>query len=393
MFSEYLTIPAEELNLRIKNLQIKLEQKGIDYAIILQNTDIIYFTGILLQGIVVIPSNKEATFLVRKNIQLAKATSKLKNITLVKSIKDIADFVKSNSVIGFELDVVPYSNIEYYKNLLSPTSIIDISEDIKNIRSIKSNIEIDYIKRASSQLYTLFDNLKNYIQPGLKEVDIFIKAEEILQKNGHQGFMRMRGFNQEMFFGHIISGKESLQNTYLDAPTSGKGLYPSFPQGSSTRVLQNNDILSVDLVGCFNGYHSDETRPFSLGKIDKDFEKGFKCMLQIHNEVVNFIKPGILPEEAYFKALDTAKKLGVEDSFMGSQHKVKFIGHGIGLEVDEPPFLAAGFKKPFAESMVFAVEPKIFIQNKGVIGIENTFIVTKNGCEKLTLSPDEIIAV
>ena len=151
--------------------------------------------------------------------------------------------------------------------------------------------------------------------------------------------------------------------------------------------------MSIDIVGCYNGYHADQTRIFAIGNPDKDFYESFKKAVEIQNSVVEYIKPGLSWESAYFCGLKTAERLRVKDIFMGLKSKAKFIGHGIGVEVDEFPFIAPGFKNEFEPGMIFAIEPKIFIPNKGMIGIENTYLLTENNCEKLTTVEDKIIEV
>ncbi len=389
MYNKDLIIQKNEIDRRIKLLQDQLINQNIDYAFIIQNADIFYFTGFVSASILLI-SQKDTILFCRKDIDNVKNFSNLSNIVKINSFKDIGDYIESDKIQGFELDVVPYSMINYFKKILNPSKLVDISSLIRDVRAIKSDVEIRYIKKAANLLNILCREIVNYIKPGITEVEIFAKAQEILIKNGHQGYTRMRGFNQEMFYGHLLSGEEGIISGYLDAPTCGSGIYPAFPQGSSNRVIKQGDLVSVDLVGAYNGYHADQTRPFSCGKIDGIYYDNFQKALEIQDEVVSMIKPGIAWEDAYYKGIKIAKKLKIDEYFMGYFSKVKFIGHGIGVEVDEYPFLSPNFKKEFLPNMVFAIEPKIFLPKYGVIGIENTYLITENGCEKITISPDKI---
>ncbi len=393
IFNEELLINKEEIRERIDNLRKELNKLNIDYAVIIQNADIFYFTGIVQQGIVIISQEQEPVFLVKKNIEIARKFSRFPLILPISSFKDISKFINPNSIIGFETDVLPYKNVLYYSNIIKAKKIVDISTAIRNVRAVKSAKEITFIEKASTQLARLIETLPEFITPGITEREVFTQAVSILMSQSHQGYCRMRGFNQEMFYGHILSGKKGLIESYLDAPTNGSGIYPAFPQGSNGNILEKGTLLSVDLVGCFNGYHSDQTRAFALGKIKKEIEDNFKRVLEIEHETVNIIKPGVLWEKAYEKAIETARNLKVADFFMGSEHKVKFVGHGIGVEVDEFPFIAQGFKNEFKENMVFAIEPKLFLKDIGIVGIENTFRIGKNSCEKLTKVENKIFLV
>ena len=386
MYKKELILPENEINYRIKKLQKLMDFNEIDYCLILQNADIYYFSGIIEQGFILIPKNNDPIYFVRRNVELAKKYSPF-TIEKLKSNKQLLQYIDDNSIIGMELDVVPFQIVKSYEKLFEKIDgkIIECSNLIKKIRQIKSEIEINFIRKAGLIIKNIFMELKDYISPGKTEYELFCFAQNIAMKNFHQGFMRMRGFNQEMFFGHILSGESGITFGYPNAPTSGFGIYPSFPQGSGLRKIKNGELVSVDLVGCYNGYHCDQTRPFGVGIIKRGYHENFQKVKEIIEFLEDFIKPGILWEEAYFKAIELAKKLGVEENFMGyKDDKVKFIGHGVGIEVDEPPFLAPNFKKEFKENMVMAIEPKLFFPKLGVIGIENTYVVTKDGLERLT---------
>ncbi len=393
---EYLSdtiIPKHEIFRRINLFKDKLLQESIDYALIVSNPSLLYFTGIIQQGFLLINQDSSPIYFVKKDFDLAKKFSNIENIVQLNSIKEIAAHIEPNRKIGFELDILPYNNVKFYDKLFHPENISDITPLIRQTKSIKSDIEIEFIKKAANQLKIMCKKIKPFIKSGVKEYEVFGKIQDILISEGHQGYTRMHGFNQEMFYGHILSGENSLMSGYLDAPSNGLGLYPGFPQGSSDSILKENSIVSVDIVGCYNGYHADQTRAFAIGNPDKDFFDNFKKAVEIQNNVVEYIKPGLTWESAYFKGLDVAEKLKVKDIFMGLTSKAKFIGHGIGVEVDEFPFIAPGFKNKFESGMTFAIEPKIFIPDKGMIGIENTYLLTENGCEKLTTVEDKIIKV
>ena len=392
-YSSDTVIPKHEIRRRLNSLRKKLSENNIDYALLVSNPSLFYFTGIIQQGFLLISQEFPPIYFVKKDFHLANKFSPIENIVKLNSIKEIASYIKRDKTIGFELDILPYDNVKFYERIFSPGNISDISTLIRQTKSIKSDIEIEFIKKAANQLKIMCEKIKPFIKPGLKEYEVFGKIQEILICAGHQGYTRMHGFNQEMFYGHVLSGENSLMSGYLDAPSNGLGLYPGFPQGSSDLMLKDNSTVSIDIVGCYNGYHADQTRAFAIGNPDKDFFDNFKKAVEIQNSVVEYIKPGLTWESAYFKGLDVAEKLKVKDIFMGLKSKAKFIGHGVGVELDEFPFIAPGFKNKFESGMTFAVEPKIFIPDKGMIGIENTYLLTENGCEKLTTVEDKIIEV
>jgi Xaa-Pro aminopeptidase len=165
-------------------------------------------------------------------------------------------------------------------------------------------------------------------------------------------------------------------------------------QGSSFRPIRRHEPILLDYVFAYNGYLSDHARIFALGRLPQDLETAHTAMLQLQNTVKTTALPGTRSGDLYTLALDLATASGYGDHFMGvGEQRIRFVGHGIGLELDEFPFLAQGQTLPLEEGMVIALEPKLIFPERGVVGIENTHVVTKNGLEQLTQFPDEIFMI
>jgi Xaa-Pro aminopeptidase len=197
----------------------------------------------------------------------------------------------------------------------------------------------------------------------------------------------MRGFNQEMFYGHVMAGPTAAVVSHFDTPTGGLGLAPALAQGPSSRVIGRGEPVVVDLIGNESGYLSDVTRVFSLGHPDATFEAAFEASLAVEKAVVEAARPGVAASHLYQVAVDAASETQFGKHFMGDSYKVGFVGHGMGLEVDEYPFLARGADLALSEGMVFALEPKFIFAGRGVVGVEDTYLVTSEGLERLTPSP------
>lgn len=155
--------------------------------------------------------------------------------------------------------------------------------------------------------------------------------------------------------------------------------------GSRDRKLRKGDLVFID-VGCeVEGYNTDKTTTYMFGSSLPQFaiDAHDKCVA-IQNEAASMLKPGAIPSEIYTTIMN---KLDSEflKNFMGfGNRKVKFLGHGVGLLIDESPVIAKGFDELLLEGMVIALEPKKGIENLGMVGIENTFIVTAKGGECIT---------
>jgi Xaa-Pro aminopeptidase len=182
--------------------------------------------------------------------------------------------------------------------------------------------------------------------------------------------------------------------SYLASPTGGDGISPSVGQGASFNKVARNEPVLLDYVFAWQGYISDHTRIFSIGSLPDELVQAHEAMLEIQEAMRRQALPGAISGELYETMISMAADKGYEEYFMGiGERKIRFTGHGVGLELDEFPFIAKGQKLTLEEGMVIAFEPKVILPGKGVVGIENTHVVTDNGLERLGLSDDNITFV
>jgi Xaa-Pro aminopeptidase len=387
--------PKEELQKRIGNLKHLMAATGLDFAIIMQNVDLFYFTGSMQKGTLAVPVDGEPLFYVQRSTDRARMESPL-DVTAVKTDKDVAKSLQDHRVLkgkgGMELDVVPVTVFERWKNLLNFDDLSDISGLVKELRLIKSPFEIEQVRKSGAICDHVFATAHHVIREGRTEIDIDADLVAEGRKHGHQGFLRMRGFNQEMMNLYVISGFTGAIHSYNDVPVAGIGVTPAIPQGSSMKTVENGIPVTVDYGGGYNGYITDETRPFVVGKLKEMFRKPYEVARAIIEETEVFGKEGTDATEIFLKAHERVRKEGLEDHFMGfGQGQVTFIGHGLGLEINELPVITPRHHMVLREGMVFAFEPKFVFPDKGVIGIEVDFIVRKNRLERVTATPVDLV--
>lgn len=379
-----------EIDSRIARFQKQLAGAGIDAALIFQNADLLYFTGTLQQGALIIPSSGESVYLVKKSFDRALRESPLSKIVPMNGMKDILSGLKQAGVgtpekIGLELDVIPAAFFLSMKGLLKDVKIVDVSPAIRKVRSVKSEFEIKTIKKACKLAGKLYEQVGGLIKTGIRDIDFASDVEAAARKLGHEGIVRMRRFNGEVFFGHLFSGSDAAEQSFLDSPTGGLGLSPASGQGAGYKVIAGNEPVIVDFGFAYNGYIADCTRLFCKGRLPEELEKAYKAALLIQDNISRSARAGVSCESLYNLALQVAENSGFKNCFMGCEkNQVSFIGHGVGLELDEFPFLAKGFDEPLEENMVFALEPKFVFPEKGVAGIENMWLVKNDRLEKLT---------
>lgn len=382
----------EEISQRVLNLQKKLQLKEIDGALIIYPIDLFYFSGTGQNAVLWVPSTGDPVLFVRKSFIRAQEETAIIDIRPFSSSKVLGEALGTSvKKIGITFDVLPIQQYNYYSKILPGVEFIDISSINKEIRSVKSSWEIEQMKNSANKLCQVFAQVPDFLKPGMREIDLAIEFEYRARKLGHEGFIRMRSYNQELFFGHFVSGSAASYPGYFDGPVTGKGVSNSFPQGSSLNIIEKNAPILVDYVGVENGYMVDMTRIFSLGPIKPEAQNAFDVAISIQDYLVENLKPGNICSELFEGACDIVNKAGLGSNFMGIPgEQVKFVGHGIGLELDELPVIALGAKAPLQVGQTIALEPKFVFPDLGVIGIENTFAVGPNGGERITLIDDAI---
>jgi Xaa-Pro dipeptidase len=390
--------PASELEQRWKKLQQYMLAEGLDAVIIVQNADLFYFTGTTQSGNLYVPADAAPLYMVRKDLARARQESGLAEIVPFSSMKDLpvrlAEYgYKQPSRIGMELDVVPFGFFERYRKVYPDAEFVDATPLIRRVRMIKSGYELEILAAAAVQVDKVCQRACQVIRAGMTEIELAAELEYVARRNGHLGIMRMRGFNSEMVFGHTFSGTAGTAPSYSDTPLGGVGMNPAFGQGAGYSLIERNEPIVIDFAGSVDGYMVDQTRIFSIGPVSDCLARGYDDMLKIQALMKQIVQPGISWGAVYDQCLALAVEMGYADNFMGvSGAQVSFIGHGLGVEIDEYPFIARGFDKMLFETgMVFAFEPKLVFPGVGAVGIENTFYLSDDGLRQLTFTSDELV--
>jgi len=387
-------IPAEELERRLERLQKALGEEGWGGILVVQRADLYYFSGTAQNGVLFIPAKGDPSLLVRKSFRRARQESGLKQVQPLEGWETLVELIRGSvppgGRIGMELDVLPVNLFRRYRKLLADYPLEDASPLIRRLRAVKSPLEIEAIRRAARLSEAVFNHAREILAPGMTEIELAAQLEAFARARGHQGAIRMRGFNQELYFGHVMSGPSAAVPTFFDGPTGGTGPNASYPLGAGFRPLGLNEPILLDLVTVVDGYMVDQTRVFALGRLPARLEKAYAAALEIKRALINEAGPGTPARRLYDLAVALAREAGLADYFMGSEEKVRFIGHGLGIELDELPVIAGGAETALEEGMVFALEPKFVFPGEGVVGVEDTFAVTAGGLEQLTRFSDDL---
>lgn len=392
--------PATELEYRCKRLQEEMTLSGLDAVIILQNADLFYFTGTIQSGNLYVPKEGQPVYMVRRDAGRARMESGLKEVCPFASMKDIprilADYgYPEPKRIGMEMDILPVNLFERYRKVYPQAEYSDATPIIRKVRMIKSHYEIHIMQDAADQVDKVYRRARDVIREGMTDLELAAELEYVARREGHLGLIRMRAFNGEMMFGHTFSGADSAVPAYTDTPLGGMGPSPSFGQGASLKPIGRNEPIIVDFAGSYDGYLVDQTRVFVIGALSDRLRRGYDDMVKIQERMMAMAPERPTWGEIYDECLSLAEKLGYAESFMGNRGaQVSFIGHGIGVEIDEYPFLARGFHDQRLEpGMAFAFEPKVVFPGEGAVGIEDTFYLTPTGLKQLTHSDQSLVII
>jgi Xaa-Pro dipeptidase len=373
----------DEMLGRAGRFQARLRDAGIGAALFTANSDLYYFTGSVQRGLLIVPAAGEPTYFVRKYLARAQRESPL----AVEPFDGarVAGLLAGVGVAGFAADAMTVAEYEFLKAKLVPKEVLlkDISVPLALTKMIKSAAEIQLIERAAAINQAVHRHAREIFRPGMRDIDMQVALEAHARRElGHQGSFWLRGANMEAALSLVVTGTSALEPTYTDFPIGGKGLSPAVAQGASGEVIERSFV--VDFIGTCHGYNADSTRTYFIGRPQPHIASIYCELLEFLDKVVAFITPGITGEEAWNYATALVAEHSWKDQFMGLESKVRFLGHGIGTEVNQLPVIAAKQALPFENGMTVAIEPKIFVPGWGIVGIENTYLMEGDRLRVLT---------
>jgi len=392
-------LPRAEAEGRLRRLQRWMQAGALDAVAILHNPDLFYFAGTIQAGVLWLPAAGEPIYFITKSLRRGREESPWERLVELRSLGRLPDVLAGEGLgrprrLGLELDVLPASYYLRFQSLFAGAELVDASDAVRRTRMLKSASEVSEIRRAAGMLARAYERMPEWILPESTELELHARIEGFLRHEGHQGITRMRGLHNEIAYGTASSGPSACYPTCFPGPVGFVGLYPAVPNGGSRRRLAPGEPVIVDIVGGYGGYIADQTRVFVPGEPARDLVDAHEFALSLARDIEGMLRPGRTCSEIYRAVRERVEASPYAPNFMGLlDSQVRFVGHGVGLELDELPVLASGFDYPLEAGMTIAVEPKIFLPDRGGVGIEDTYLVTESGCERLTAFPEEIVAV
>jgi Xaa-Pro aminopeptidase len=359
-----------------------------EIAIIFSRLNLYYFTGTIQDGMLLIPRNGEACLWVRRSFERAEDESFFPRIRRMRSYRDAAEtMTRIPGTVFLEAEQVPLALFRRLQKHFPFRDARAIDGEIMKVRSVKSPYELGLMERAGDiHRHVLEDLAPEILRQGMNEAEFTSELYSLMVREGHHGIVRFGMSESEIMLGLIGFGESSICPTYLDSPGGNAGMSPAVPLfGSRARKLRDGDLVFVD-IGCgFHGYHTDKTMTYVYGTaLPGEAVAIHRKCVEIQDSIMLLLKPGAVPSQIY-ETVTASLEPAFLENFMGyGNRNVQFLGHGIGLEIAENPVIARGFDDPLEEGMVIAIEPKKGIKGIGMVGIENTFIVTPGGGRSIT---------
>lgn len=387
-----------EITARINHLFRSLDAiADWDIAFLIDKINLYYFTGTMQDGVLVLLKGGQYGYFVRSSYERAKEEALIDHVYPMKSYKEV--FEKNNYKCKnafIETEVMPLGTLGRIEKYFGKLNVLPVGQAVAKIRSVKSGYELAVMREAGLKHKILFeDKIPALLKEGMSEAELGAKIYTEMTGLGAQGIARFSMFQTEVVIGQWGFAENSLYPTSFDGPGGMKGQSPVSPNmGSRERLLRKGDLVFIDLGFGYNGYHTDRTQVYMFGEpLPRSVKSAHAECMRIQKLTASMLKPGNIPSEIYKKVYETIDP-GFLKNFMGyGGRTVKFLGHGVGLQIDEYPVIAKGFDEPLCENMVLAVEPKIGIEDFGMVGVEDTYLVTHNGGECLTFGEKEIIIV
>lgn len=381
----------DEIRKRIESIRRHMQDNGIDAVLVASNANIYYATGRFFRGYILIPLKADPVwFVVRPSVfekeDYLAYVRKPELIPEELERRGYGDF----AVVGYEFDDLTYSDTKRLMALFPGSGAANASPVLKKARMVKTQWEIDRMKEDGIHQAEVYRRITRCYKEDMTDIQLQVEIERTLRLEGCLGFVRTSGNLMDINLGSVIAGDNADVPGPYDFAMGGAGTDPSLPVGADGTTLKPGETIMVDMNGSFNGYQTDMTRIWRLGDIPALALRAHECSRSILRTLESMGRPGVAVSALYEKAIEIADRENLSDYFMGHTQKAPFIGHGVGIELNELPVVMARSKDFLLENMTIALEPKFVIPHVGAVGVENTYVVTPDGLTSITVFPEEI---
>lgn len=381
-----------ELQSRIHRLQASLKENGIAAALIQKPRNIYYYAQTAQPCNLWVPAEGEAILFTRRVHELTLEQTLIENVVHASNLREIKAHLESAGVfpasthyIGAEIDFLPYTLIKKLKETFSEQKLSNVTNIIMEQRLVKTAAEVEKIRNSAKLWKLAHEAILKHGKAGQKEHEIAAIFEYEARSHGGDGLVWFHRWDASLPGGGIVASGENAWLISGHAMTvTGVGMSHALPWGASNRRLQHGDLMVVDYGIAKEGYHSDMARTYAIGKATDKQKDLWNKLVDLHLQVINQVRPGVTGAELFIFALQHAKKMNLEENFMGvAENRGAYIGHSIGLELDEFPVIGPKATEPLQENTIITLEPKFMVPGLGAFMVEDDILITPEGYEIL----------
>ena len=380
-----------ELELKWRRIQQAMRQEEADGCLLTMNMNLYYVSGQVFNGYFYLPAEGRPYWFVKR-----LTVPETNQVHVIRKPEQMPELFRDLNLamprkLLLEEDELSYNECIRLQHVFRAEATGNASALIRHIRMIKTPWEIEQMRISARRHEAVYREIPACYRPGMRDVELQIEIEKRMRMHGSLGYFRAFGSNMDIFMGSLLAGENAGEPSPFDFALGGKGIHASGPLGANWTLLREGTTVMADMSGNYTAYQTDMTRVFSIGKLPDRAYRVHRVALEIQARMERTAKPGVSCAELYRDALAMAGQEGLKDCFMGTHLQAKFVGHGVGLEINELPVLTTRSKDILQPGMTFAFEPKFVLAGIGAVGIENTFLVTDSGVEKMTLLDENII--
>lgn len=384
---------VNEFELRLSKVRMAMTEARLDAVLVGSTVNLFYLAGGVCRGYMYIPVDREPVFFVIPPAEPAGEFS-----ARIRKPEQIPNLIAEKGYdiparVGLEFDDLYYSEIERLRKVFASSEIADGSRVMRRARLVKTPYEVDRMREDGLRHCAVYSRIDSCYREGMTDLEFQIEIEHVLRMEGCLGFLRVAGSRMEINMGSLLAGPNADVPSPYDFSMGGAGVDPSLPVGASGIIMKPGMSVMVDMNGGFNGYQTDMTRCWTVGEAGEKALRAHECSREILRDLESFARPGVETGELYRRAARIAEEAGLSSYFMGHSNKVAFIGHGVGIELNEAPVLMGRDRTLLEENMTLAIEPKFVIPEVGALGVENTYVVTDGGLENLTPFNENLAAL
>lgn len=381
----------DDCRLKWNRIQQAMQRMDADGCLLTVDVNLYYTTGRIYNGYFYLPVEGVPWFFVKRPNGLAG-----EQVEYIRKPEQMAELFAAHGLqmpekLLLEADELTYNEYMRLLKIFNPKETGNATALMRELRRIKTPHEIEMFRISAERHAQTYAEIPNCFRPGMTDLEFQYEIEKRMRKNGSIGLFRAFGANMDIFMGSVLAGENAEAPSPFDFALGGGGIDSSCPLGANRTVLKEGTAIMVDMAGNYTAYMTDMTRIFSVGRLPELAYRAHQASRLIESEIEKTARPGTPCAELYAIAARITQEQGLEAYFMGTKQQAKFVGHGIGIQINELPVLTPRSKELLEPNMVFALEPKYVIPGVGAVGNENSFLVTETGLEKITRFTEDII--